>query len=128
MQSSKSTVSGRSHPSLFINVVDTELSREQDAAVNQYLHLKALPDPHTATLAQFTEWLSRPTAGAIYLEGRDRDCWDRSSDLMALGRSPRKHRLAQFTFEFLLPLWHKFRTSDAVSELTIGCKIYLQGG
>ncbi|KAK6843238.1 hypothetical protein PG989_008303 [Apiospora arundinis] len=76
--------------------------KEYNEAVMEYSTLSQLPRPPPRDVQKFEEWLTRPSLGAVYLRGRDRNVWARGEDLMCLQRPPHGHRLSGFIARYTL--------------------------
>lgn len=85
-----------------------------DNAVIQYSQLSGLPNPEPHVLAKFNSWLSRPSLGAAYLTGRDRDIWAQGVDLMMLKQPPQAHVLSRLFTTRIVPVYHSIVDSQLV--------------
>ncbi|KIW81816.1 hypothetical protein Z517_04842 [Fonsecaea pedrosoi CBS 271.37] len=82
------------------------LLKEYNEAVIQYHQMSEMPKPSTNDLAGLQEWLRRPSLGAIYLTGRDREVWSQGTDLVAIADRPRSNRLRIWIADSLVPTLH----------------------
>ncbi|KAH0834597.1 hypothetical protein FOPE_03745 [Fonsecaea pedrosoi] len=83
------------------------LLKEYNEAVIQYHQMSEMPKPSTNDLAGLQEWLRRPSLGAVYLTGRDREVWSQGTDLVAIADRPRSNRLRSWIADYLVPALHR---------------------
>ncbi len=78
-----------------------------DDTVLRYHEMSRLASPTRTDLSAFQEWLRRPTLGAVYLTGRDRDIWAHGVDLVSIGGQIQPDRLTQWFSDLIVPIYHR---------------------
>ncbi|KAF2094721.1 hypothetical protein NA57DRAFT_45802 [Rhizodiscina lignyota] len=83
-----------------------EKLKEYDEAVVRYSQMLSLQEPGEYELRNLQEWFRRPTMGAVYLTGRDRDVWKDGVDLVALKSAERHYPFVSW-LNGLTPTFHR---------------------
>ncbi|MCJ1465959.1 hypothetical protein MMC07_004578 [Pseudocyphellaria aurata] len=76
--------------------------KEYNEAVLQFHQMSKMASPSPHDLHGLQEWLRRPTLGAIYLTGRDRDVWADGVDLISIGERPSTNQITSWIAHYLL--------------------------
>jgi hypothetical protein len=103
------------------DVLELSAGRGGEVGANRYgvsvdiPMMSKVPSPCKNALNALRERMRRPSLGALYLIGRERDIWSQGVDLILIGDVSRTDNLANWTSDAVIPVLYKVLPKQRVS-------------